>query len=287
MSKKLTIEFVRESFAKEGYTLLSEVYVNAHSTLDYICSKGHKHVTSWTNWYSSKKCPSCAKNRKPTFEEVLSSFTKEGYTLLSTEYKTAKTRLYYKCPFGNLNSIVWNNWQQGYRCPCAFCNKYAKLTIEQVRESFEKEGYILLSIVYVNSNTKLDYICSNGHKHSIVWDNWKQGKRCPECFGLRRFGKTNPAWLGGLSFEEYCEAWKDDEYKQDIRERDGHKCLNPYCNKEATRLNIHHINYNKKDCHFKNLITVCASCNAKANIDREWHQDWYQALLHNRYGYNY
>ena len=93
-------------------------------------------------------------------------------------------------------------------------------------------------------------------------------------------------WRGGLSADPYCYQWLDKEYKNSIKERDGYKCLNPCCN-DGRYLNIHHINYDKKDCHFKNLITVCRSCNSKANHDREWHQDWYQVLLHNRYGYNY
>ena len=34
MGKKLTIEFVRESFEKEGYELLSKEYINAQSKKD-------------------------------------------------------------------------------------------------------------------------------------------------------------------------------------------------------------------------------------------------------------
>ena len=66
-------------------------------------------------------------------------------------------------------------------------------------------------------------------------------------------------------------------------ERDGYKCLNPTCNKTSTRLSLHHIDYDKKNCAPKNLITVCNSCNGKANKDREWHQSWYQAIIYLRY----
>lgn len=61
-----------------------------------------------------------------------------------------------------------------------------KLTIELVQESFEKEGYTLLDTVYINSHTKLNYICPQGHQHSIVWDSWKQGHKCPSCAGLTK-----------------------------------------------------------------------------------------------------
>ena len=95
-------------------------------------------------------------------------------------------------------------------------------------------------------------------------------------------GKNNPNWKGGISFDPYCQAWVDQEYKQSIKERDGNRCLNPLCNNEHD-LCLHHIDYDKKNCNPFNLITVCRSCNSKANKDREWHTSWYQAIIYNRY----
>jgi len=145
-----------------------------------------------------------------------------------------------------------------------------------------------LSTEYVNCKHKLVYVCDLGHQHEICYDKWVQGRRCPTCKAIDFMGAKNPNWREENASTEYCPVWKDKEYKLDLRERDGHKCLNPYCDsKKPSDLVIHHINYDKKDCHFKNLITVCRSCNNKANKDRDWHQSWYQSLLHNRYGYNY
>lgn len=41
MPKKLTFEFVKEQFEKEGYKLLSTEYENAHTKLKVRCNKGH------------------------------------------------------------------------------------------------------------------------------------------------------------------------------------------------------------------------------------------------------
>lgn len=95
-------------------------------------------------------------------------------------------------------------------------------------------------------------------------------------------GENSPVWKGGISCEPYCEQWKDQEYKESIKERDGYKCLNPECNKTSHRLCVHHIDYIKKNCHPLNLITVCTSCNMKANFNREWHKSWYQAIIFRR-----
>jgi hypothetical protein len=96
-------------------------------------------------------------------------------------------------------------------------------------------------------------------------------------------GELHWNWKGGISCEPYCEQWSDKEYKESIKERDGYKCLNPECDKNNHILCIHHIDYNKKNCHPLNLITVCISCNAKANYNRKWHKSWYQAIIERRY----
>lgn len=56
-----------------------------------------------------------------------------------------------------------------------------KPPIEFVKASFEAEGYILLDNIYINNHTKLNYVCPQGHGHSIIWSSWQQGKRCPYC----------------------------------------------------------------------------------------------------------
>lgn len=68
-----------------------------------------------------------------------------------------------------------------------------KLIYEYIKEQFEKEGYELLSKEYINAHKKLYYICPVGHRHSIIWADWKQGHRCPYCFreGLDSERKLN------------------------------------------------------------------------------------------------
>lgn len=64
-SKKLTIEFVKNSFKKEGYTLLTKKYMNCYQKLEYICPKGDVCNITWLNWQKGKRCRKCwyRKNR--------------------------------------------------------------------------------------------------------------------------------------------------------------------------------------------------------------------------------
>jgi hypothetical protein len=284
MGTKLNIEYIRSEFERYGYTLLSEEYTGSKNKLYYRCTYDHEHSTVWDSWKQGKRCPTCA-DIKLTYEFVKQSFESCGYTLISKEYINSGSRLNYECPKGHKHSIVWDNWKQGSRC--LTCAGNVKLTIEYVKDSFEKENYILLSKEYTNNHTKLDYICSNNHEYSMVWINWKKGKRCPTCADIKFSGSGHPNWNGGTSYEPYCPIWSDKDYKEDIKLRDGNRCLNPDCWKKDKLLSIHHIDYNKKSCSPKNLITVCRSCNARANKDREWHTAWYQALMYRRYKYEY
>ena len=40
-------------------------------------------------------------------------------------------------------------------------------------------------------------------------------------------------------------------------------------------LHVHHIDYNKQNCNKNNLITVCMSCNTRANYNRPHWQEYY------------
>lgn len=100
--------------------------------------------------------------------------------------------------------------------------------------------------------------------------------------GDKIMGNKNPNWKGGISCEPYCDVWLDKGFKESIKQRDGYKCMNPDCWGNTYRLSVHHIDYNKKNCDPQNLITLCTSCNARANFNRKWHTAWYRAIMYRR-----
>ena len=139
---KPTIKFIRAEFEKEGYILLSKRYVNNRTKLHYICPNGHKHSVSWKGWQKNgNRCPYCSKKIKKTIVEIRKSFNDRGYTLLSKSYKNAFCKLKYKCPNGHVHSITWVHWSNGHGCP--YCAGQIKPTIDEIRKSFNSEGYLL------------------------------------------------------------------------------------------------------------------------------------------------
>ena len=83
----------------------------------------------------------------------------------------------------------------------------------------------------------------------------------------------NPNWQGGKSFEPYTTDWTE-TLKRAIRERDNYICQ--LCSQYGNT--VHHKDYNKKNCNPNNLITLCISCNAKVNFNRDYWQNYFKSL---------
>lgn len=56
---KLSLEKIRDDFAKEGYTLLSTSYKDNSTKLKCLCPENHLHQISWGHWKTGKRCAVC------------------------------------------------------------------------------------------------------------------------------------------------------------------------------------------------------------------------------------
>ena len=248
--KKYTIEYVKNYFIKEGYTPLFNDYINSGVPVKVRCPKGHCYMVNFSNFKTlGRRCPICSNRKKYTDDYVKSYFIDRGYMPLFDHYIASRNPIKTMCPMGHICYISFDNFKNKNR-RCLTC----------YRESIRGSGHPMY-----------------GKHHS---DETK--KRLSEFRG-----EKSSNWKGGISCEPYCPLWKDKGYKESIKKRDNYTCQNPYCYGNDTRLHIHHIDYNKKNCALKNLITLCGSCNTKANTDREWHKTWYQTLMNHKYGYKY
>jgi len=113
-----------------------------------------------------------------------------------------------------------------------------------------------------------------GYRHSMETN---------EKIGKANSGEGNGNWLGGISREPYALIWGSRLFKGRIRQRDNHTCQNPDCRGNCTTLSIHHIDYDKKNCDPKNLITLCRSCNGRANFNRGFWEAGYGEIIRQKY----
>ena len=103
-------------------------------------------------------------------------------------------------------------------CPvCGYENmaKAKRLSIREMREIAEARGGKCLSKQYVNTETKLLWQCSKGHKWEAKPGNVKNGSWCPHCLGQAR-----------LTIEEMRE----------IAESRGGRCLSSMYKNVYTKL---------------------------------------------------
>ena len=288
MGKRLSDEFIISYIDSIGYKFLNFVD-DDHRRLKVSCEEDHKYTTSLTNIYTKGRgCKICAYKNKATrkiidFNKLKLSLATEDYVLISIAgKKPSASILNYKCDKGHIHSTRLYDWENGVRC-----GKCKQVALAQILDSFTKEEYSLHTQVYVNNTTLLHYTCSHGHNNYTNWKKWQCGVRCPVCDTIFNRGENHANWKGGFSVKDYCPIWSDKGYKSDIRERDGNICQNPCCYHTTDKLAIHHIDYDKKNCHPSNLITVCNSCNLRANVYRDWHTSWYQAIMRKKFNYKY
>lgn len=113
----------------------------------------------------------------------------------------------------------------------------------------------------------------NVYKKEVL-ENWSKVR-----IGKNK-GSNHPNWCGGDY--NYSEDWTD-VLRRNIRARDGYTCKECGVHEDELtgmhrRLDVHHIDYDKYNCNPDNLISLCKSCHAKTNFNRDY---WYNNFKNN------
>jgi hypothetical protein len=111
-----------------------------------------------------------------------------------------------------------------------------------------------------------------GKKDGQKSEEWKRK------IGDKMRGDKCHLWKGGISFEPYSVDWTR-TLKRSIRERDKYTCQICEKEQEDRAFDVHHIDYNKKNCNPTNLITLCKSCHSKTSQNRNYWIDFFNKLL--------
>ncbi len=157
---------------------------------------------------------------------------------------------------------------------------FSEETRKRMSESAKKRGTPIKSLKKMWESTRGSSLPEYRKKQNSLarkrdWENPEYRKRFT---GENWSGENSPNWHGGISFLPYSYEFNK-ELKNKILLRDSYKCQNPNCWGKNTDLHVHHINYNKKDNTEQNLITLCNSCNGRANTDRNNHTLFYKTII--------
>ena len=271
--KKLSYEYVKNQFVKEGYKLLSKNYTNNNTKLKIECTKGHQYNVTYNNFRNGKRCPFCYGNKKHTYEYIKNQIEKTGYKLLSNKYKNAFAKLKIQCSEGHQYNVKYNNLQQGQKCAACAGNK--KHTYDNIKNQIEKEDYKLLSKEYKDALSKLKIQCPEGHQYNVTYGNFSQGKRCPFCWDMENHSRS----------EKDCLNVVKQLTNENVIENNRTQIVNPRTNKfleldiwipslkKAIEFNgeYWHSSVNKK-LNDKQKVKQCKEKNIDLLII--WYQDW-------------
>ena len=143
---------------------------------------------------------------------------------------------------------------------------------------------------YLDGRTLVPHYCKEkGCNNEISLNNWRAGNgRCRSCAAKMMWktstkikardtsGENNGNYKNGKSKEPYSLAFTE-KLKRQIRERDDYTCQ--LCGKiqedNNKALDVHHIDYNKKNCSEDNLISLCIFCHGKTNGNRKYWSDYF------------
>ena len=127
---------------------------------------------------------------KLTIEEMQEIAKSLGGKCLSKKYVSGKSKLEWECAEEHRWNAKPTYVKGGTWCPIcakASAGESQRLTIKDMQEIAKKRGGKCLSKKYVNSKTKLQWECAEGHKWKAEqYSVRSMGTWCPECARKRK-----------------------------------------------------------------------------------------------------
>lgn len=198
------------------------------------------------------------KRRKICLGQKHSEETKEKMRQIAIGRKFSKeTRM--KMSKAKKGKDTWNKGKK---------DCYSKVTIEKMSKAKKGKHYS------IKTEFKNGLIPWNKDKNGLQI-SWSKGltKETDERvkkISENKIGEKNPSWKGGISFEPYNKNWNS-KLRKKIKESDNYICqeCKTKFSKNTRKLDVHHIDYNKKNNSLNNLISLCKSCHGKTGFNRK------------------
>ena len=200
------------------------------------------------------------------FDYVKNFIENENYTLISTEYKNAATKMKMVCDKGHECEICFDKFRRGRRCKTCDnirkTNQQVKMTLEDVEEQLLKWNLKLLDTNFNGINKKMNVMCLKcNHSFNLTFATInKSVHKCQFCHKIKMLEETKE-FLHSIGYELISEEYVTNKHKLIVRcnhnhifeaSRDsimhGNEC--PYCKsvskgerKISVFLDTHNINY--------------------------------------------
>jgi len=189
--KRLSIHEMHGLAEFKGGKCLSEKYRNTQTKLLWECADGHRWQALPLNVKRGSWCPICGKKKaadkqRLTLKDMHMLAGERGGRCLSTKYVNALAKLNWECDKGHRWAAAPACIKSGTWCPKCSKKRSAEKqrhTIEDMQKVAEERSGHCLSSIYTNSENRLLWECSKGHRWEATPKKIAQGNWCPVCAG--------------------------------------------------------------------------------------------------------
>jgi len=235
MNRKISINEVKKRFQLRGLKLLSTIYKNDATNLDYECLKCGYRGKKTLNAVKRSGCYKCnikikSDNNTLSQKDVCGCFAKKDLLLVG-KYISAKSPVEYQCKrCGYEDKIAYDVVLRAkYGCNRCAINGTAnalKLTIEEVKASFARYNLIPYLEKYENTSQKISYKCLTcGYEGVTTVRHIRSRGGCKMC-GFERSSQKQRLDIAKIQqiFQELSLIWISGDYKNN-RSNLQYRCL--------------------------------------------------------------
>lgn len=208
-----------------------------------------------------KICEYCGK----TYQVYKSAYTKSRFCSMSCRSKNTMGK--------GVSALFWNGGDITF--DCIVCGTK---TTRRRGQSGGKYKFCSWNCHNIYRQKRVPAKCINcGVDFELRQSHFDRGSKfCSQKCNKEYLTRENsPHWKGGERGRKFYPKQWNNTFKNAIRERDNYTCA--VCKKYGD--NVHHINYVKNDTVPENCITLCRSCHAKTNSNREYWVEYFKLKL--------
>lgn len=188
---------LQKEAAAAGITCLDTEWLGIQHQYQFRCDEGHEWSRRLVGSWKGRGCPVCARaasNLKRCKQENLHKLQNialmHGGVCLSTEYSGANQKYAFRCAAGHEWSTHRSVLFSGSWCKrCHFNSRM--LGLEHAHEAAKARGGRCLSDQYVNSLSKLTWVCHRGHEWQAPLSAIRVGKWCKQCASMDRISNAD------------------------------------------------------------------------------------------------
>jgi glutaredoxin len=191
---RLTLQELLAIAAQRGGECLSPEYINTSRHLRWKCARGHQWDAIPASVKKGSWCPHCVHNHQLRLQEMQQIARDRGGSCISKRYTNNETALLWECRRGHRWKATPSNVKRGLRKRGTWCLRCYNLrrvfrsrdSIEKMRDLASNRGGKCLSREYVNSKTRLEWECAEGHRWWTAPVTVGGGSWCPVCAHTQR-----------------------------------------------------------------------------------------------------